>query len=292
MSKEVIKTWEFNDVSVTTNIGTKIISFKCELEKYKIDKSDITLFEKYILGYRDYFYRIELTPLSPLRQNRDKYYLGPICDEGNDEIENVSLGLGKIERGCDPDLSEAALNIEVLKYVRGLDPEVKKERSKRIKEKKDWRHKTLFRKTFNEYSEEVGVFTSIYKFHGEELSGVTDIIKLSLEHEDDRGIIFGFALFGVHFYFASNSLYRYLYNKFGRDKNKPLFKSGMDWQEHMKQRREWEKKHPIGKLCSNDWLISIGLSRYYGIYFKKEFDGSSWGTRHFNLLRNKLWNII
>lgn len=292
--EESIRTWSLKEESVLTNVGMQVVDLDCELVKYTFKNQQHTLFERLILGYKNYFYRVHVTPHVPIRQNKDKEYLEPQSEEGNSGIESFSLGLGHVRKGNALDLSNENLNGEIREHLKELDPVYRREKYKnfRAEENKKWTNKSLFRKNWNSYHEELGIFTAIYPFHGHDLSGCTDILSLSIFHDDEQGIGFNIALLGLHLYFFSSTLGRFLEKKCIR--TRPKREKGDDWNEfYYKKLKPWKKSAPlIERLWDVDWRVEIGISRYYGFFFRREWDGGSRGTQSFNPWRNKLWNLI
>lgn len=285
----VEREWTLEEMSVTTNVGTQLIDMKCRLIK-TFFSGDLTLVEKYILGYKDYFYRIELEH-TPIRENRDKDYLGAYTDEGNDATYSCSIGLG-LNRG-NIDISPDACHKKILEYLADFNPDIKRLKSKARREKKDWRSRTFFRKSFNEYNEEIGMFSNIYPFHGDDLSGWTDIFELSITNDDEDGLGLSIALFGFHFYFHSRKLQKLILEPF--IKNHPRkTRNNMAWEPYYKLLKQWQKDYKFEYFCDSNWRFEIGVNRANGFFIKREFDHeckSGW-NKYFNPWRNRLWRLF
>jgi len=290
-SERVVREWTLEDAVVTTNIGMQLVTVQCKLIKYFIP-NDITLVEKYILGYKDYFYRISMEH-TPIRENRDKDFLGPFTDEGNDATYSCSLSLG-LNRG-NIDISEEACNKRVMEYLADYNPDIKrlKSKSREEKKKKSWRSRTFFRKPFNEYREEVGLYSNVYPFHGDDLSGWTDIFALSFTNDDEDGLGLTIALFGFHLYFHSQKLQKLILEPF--IKNHPRkTKGNMEWDPYYTLLKQWQKDHKFEYFCDSDWRLEIGVNRANGFFIKREFDHgckSGW-NKYFNPWRNRLWRLF
>jgi hypothetical protein len=286
----LIKEWELNDIEVKTNIGTQKINLKCELFKYVISNKDITLFEKYILGHKNYYYIIGCTPNNPIRENRDCDLLEAFNEDGNDAIDYFSMGIGNLRRNDTLDITDSSLNLRIKNYLSDFDPEIKKANYKEREKNKKWTNKTLFSLHCNHYKEEIELYTCIYPFHGHDLSGYTDLISFNISNDDENGLGLNIALLGFHLYVHSCSLTRFI--------QKRLFKpyrwntDNEEYHVFIKKYREWSKQHRISHIFNKDWEIKVGINRVYGFFFRKEFDDSSKGTQYFNPLRNKLWNLI
>ena len=277
--------WVIKDVEIITNVGSQITDLFCKLNKHTITGGDITLFERFILGYKNYFYRIDVTPKNPIRQNRDKDYLPSFSEEGNDCTYSVSLGLGKIK--TEPDLTTDALNKIVIESMEDYDPKVKKERYNRHFEK--WTNKTLFQKSFNEYKERFSLFTAIYPFTDHDLSGLTEVLSLDIYNDDEDGFGICIAIMGFHFDFHSASVQRWVSKTFVK---RPAWIHGTPWEDFRKIYKQWAKEHPVRHFLDVDWRFEIGINRVYGFFYRSDIDNSSKGTSCFNPFRNKFWNLI
>lgn len=288
---EVIREWKLKAVPVKTNVGLQVTDLNCKLVKSYGSRDERTMFEKIILGYKDYWYYIDVEPVNPIRENRDKDFLPPFSEEGNDATYSFSLGLGVVRRNNEPDISEEACNLRILRYLDGFDPDKRRKKSTKGKRKEKWTNKTLWHKTFNNYNECCGMFTAIYPFSGDFLSGHTDIVAFDVVNDDEDGFGFNFALFGVHFYFRSKTLQKLLLRRFV--KHRPKWnKEEMTWIEFHTLLKKWQKEHKIEYFLDSDFHIEFGINRAYGFYFQKEVDHSTKGKVYFNPWRNKLWRLI
>jgi hypothetical protein len=195
--------------------------------------------------------------------------------------------LGRITRNNEPNLSEEALNKIIYEHLNIYKP-----RNGKSEVKKRWTNKTLFKKSFHEYNNEIGMFTAIYPFHGNELSGWTDIISISLTHDDENGFGIDVCLLGFHLYAHSKDLEKAFLKLIGF--NRPKWPKGMKWEEYSIIKKAWIKKHPIYHFFDIDWRYEIGLNRVKGLFFTPEVDGYYSPKKEIclNILRNKVWNLI
>jgi hypothetical protein len=294
----VVDEWVLPQVEIMTNVGLQITDLKCQLVKHIAAWDVFTLFEKYVLGYRDYWYRIDVEPENPIRHNRDKDYLPGFSDEGNDATHSFSLGMGATRRWELENISREACTNKILVSLQEYDPVVKKQQAKKWRERKEpWTNKTLFSKRWHDehYNDTayMSLYTAIYPFHGHDLSGWTDIFSLCLRNDDEDGFGIEIALFGVHFTWLSRTLQKKLLNPF--IKHRPVYdRKGMEWSQYYPLLLQWQKDYPFEHMMDSDFRIEIGVNRANGFFFRKELDHScrtDW-SKKFNPWRNKFWNLI
>lgn len=295
---EILKEWTIPDVTIKTNIGEQLVDLKCQLKKYFIHRSNISLVERFILGIKPYFYRVNIDPSRPIRENRDKDYLDCPSDEGNDAMYSMSICLEEVTRKKQPDLSEESLNHSVLNsfdYAKHNNVIYKKKKHSGRKEK--WTNKTLFKK-YDYNDNEFGLYTAIYPFYGSDISGCTNLLSVSIFNHDEQGYGFDISILGFHFYAHSRSFKTWFNHKVLKIRC-IRWENGVPWEVFKKQKAHWTKVHPVWNFLTTSWNFELGISRAKGIFYRSEFDGcrvnrGPWWRRNwnFNLLRTSFYNII
>jgi hypothetical protein len=269
ITPEVMKELTFPKVSVITNVGKQYIDIDVKVTKHYVSNRDRTLFEKYILGYKDYFYRIDCEYKQPIRQNRDKDFLGSFTEEGNDCTYSCSIGLGYITNHSIREIEKIINNdrniyIEILKSLRGYNP---KHEQHKLQQSKSWKNKTLFRKNFyldEDYNKtiQVQMWTGIYPFHGHDLSGCTDIFSLDIGCSEGENYI-QLGLLGVHFHLGTN-----LISQFFRKIYAPKYTKGNieKMSKEVYNEMSTEKRNLIYDKCN----FRKNKKGYYEIYQLKD----------------------
>lgn len=300
---EILMSWELHNIKVTTNVGEQTHSFKCQLTKHYLRRQDITLFERFIVGYKNYFYRVNVTPLDPrgIRENRDKDYLGAFSEEGNDAIREFSLALDRPTRTFEPSLLKSELNKHIIEYLKKLNPAYKIEKYKKIKrEKKKWYRRTLIEKYSKNDNNYFSIYTAIYPFVGYDLSGHTTILSFSFIHDGELGMGFELGILGFHICFISHSFHEWFFKKVLKAKVPQFNRVDETWEEYYSKYKQWKKDHKVWNFFHNTFRIDIGVNRANGFYYLPEIDGSTcYGWRnglkaahYFNPWRNIFWNLI
>lgn len=108
---ELSETWEIINLTIHTGRVVRHFDLKCQLFKIYINK--LSFFKKYILGYKNYSYRLDVICKEPLKGNKYKFpedvkLTGKHCIENNFSIE-----FNDIRRNNEPDLSRTALNYRI-----------------------------------------------------------------------------------------------------------------------------------------------------------------------------------
>lgn len=289
----IVKEYVFEDVQVRTNVGPQVTNLRCTIEKRFAGKNDIPLFEKVFLGKKDYWHSIWVIPEKPIRENRDKDYLGGFSEEGNDATHAFGVSMPEFNIN-DSDVKIAQLVFDsVVERAKDFDEEYKRQRNKeRQKKKEPWTNRTLFRKYFE--NSKIGLYSAIYPFHGSDLSGWTDILSLSIISDDEDGYGFDLSILGFHFYYYNMSLAKAIQKAFVKHKPKWDRESGMTWEAYYPILKQWEKEHKFEKFLMAEWRGELGLNRARGLFWDREFEqgsSSKWGWK-INPWRNKYWNII
>jgi hypothetical protein len=287
----IIAEYVLQDVTVNTNVGTQVTSLQCVVQKRFVDKDDITLVEKLFYKKPDHWYSVDIIPIDPIREYRDKDYLNDYKEDGsNDATYRFGASIPH-ERGEVPDTSIDAVRSIVMDRLKGFDPEVKRAETKeRNAKKKPWTNRMLFSKNFE--NRRIGAFTSIHPFFGDHLSGWTDILSLALVSDDEHGYGFQISILGVQLYYNDSWITKKIQDAFA--KNKPKWVRGNSWGEFYPLLRKWEKEYPIECFLMSEWEGKLGLSRARGLYWSREFNQgakSKWGWK-LNPWRNKFWNLI
>lgn len=289
---EVVDSFRMHNVEIMSNVGKQITDIECQIIKYFIQRNEFTLFERLILGYRNYGYRIEISYVNPVRENRDKDYLPGFSDQGNDATYSVTMSLAGFDKSKSVPVTRKAAMDKIYEHVKGYDPEYKRQQHVEREKKKKWHQKLSFEFRFNNFEERIGGFALIYPFHGDFLSGHTDWIGITIGNDDEYGYYLQFVLAGYHIYFKSMTLYKLIQKIFV--KHRPKWEKGIQWNEFSPILRKWEKEYPFEHFLNSDWMIEFAVNRAKGLYMDREFNGgrkSGWGFR-FNPLRNKFWKLI
>lgn len=285
-----VTSYFFHEVPVKTNVGLQIITFKCEVFKRFFDKNQITTVEKYVFKQPDHSFYVEVKPSSPIRENRDKDFLGPFTKEGNDAVYEFSFRLDPSYDGkFDTSYENVYKNLELI--LKDYDPLYRKEKYKKeCAEKKSWRNRMLV----NGYTKNTrfGIFTAIFPFLNHDLSGHTHLLSFKIQSHGEDGYGFQFCIFGIHFYYYN----KWLTEKIKRliVRNKPEWKKDMNWEEYYKILNKWARNHPFEYFVYSEWCAELGLSRADGLFWRREFNHGSranWGWK-LNPWRNRFWNLI
>ena len=284
--REVLRRWVIPSVLVETNVGNQVVDLHCYLEKIHFDKHEFTLFERKVLGYRLYKHMVEVIPSKPIRQNRDKDYLPPYSEEGNDAIHSFAFQVEQRLNGKIPDLTTHGLSEKVLSHIKNFGSK----EHVREKRKSPWWNRTLYKKYFGD--ERLSVWTAIYPFHGDLLSGRTDILSFKVENDDEFGLGFTIGILGFHLTYNSPALRKLLQKCFIR--NRPSWEPGMEWSTYYPILKKWQREHRFEYFFDAEWYFKVGIDRASGFHYRSEFDHSSGpkGSGNFNPWRNKLWNLI
>jgi hypothetical protein len=280
---EIVKQFKLEGLEVITNIGKQVITVECKLLKYEV--LDRTLFEKYIIGYKPYFYRLEIVYQPAIRHNRDKYFLGNYSDEGNDCVYDTSIGLGYIK--SDNEVIFMDFNKMVIDNLKSYDPNFKLKISK-MRESKRPRPLRWYGPYYDCKNAHVLIFEAYvltYPFYGDDLSGCTSLFGCGFEKDCEGSSVY-ISFIGFHMHLTTEIL-RFIDTKIVRMSDYP------NWSDK-EGKKTWKKKHSILNFFNKEKHFSIGFSIANGFYIKCQL-GFEWETNiqlSINPFRNKYWNLI
>lgn len=274
-----ISTWLIPNYVISSfengNICSRHADIDCMLIKMQLPLHEISLFDKYILGYRDYYYIISYTIKEPIRGTSEEYKkLNNDRIKKNYYSEERSIDIIYIKRNREPNLSVFALNNIIANDINSNNNTTK--RTVII-------DKILLEKKFRKNSIKLSLL--INRWHDSPSAGLTDIFSINIRR-GYRIYDIIFTLFGLSIEIKSISIYNIL------SRLMPKYYP----RTHMQNINEYIME--LDKESEDDLPVKIdstrlGVNRKLGFFYVRVNDSITIFThKNINPWRNKFWNII
>lgn len=266
---ELIRSWNIRNLTIfDTIIDPRHFDISCALTKKYISSEDISLFERHILGYRNYYYELSFITKELIRaMQRSHKPLKSEMIEKNYYKTNHKIIIKDIKRNHEPDLSNPTLNNMITNYL------YKNYNKLRINYSNFSYYKIL--REYKFCKNKISIILNRPPIYGHQYSGYMDLFAIELKVHGKEYII-SITLFGFIIKLSSISIYRFL--------EKILYYY------HLK------RKHNVYDVDSRrlikTFILNIGVNRKNGfyIYYMDEFFNNNF--KKFNPWKNRFWNLL